>query len=180
MVALPPVGRSSPSSMRSVVVLPAPFGPSRPYTSPAATVNDRSSTATSSPPPGSGKRLLSFCTAIMRIDTSAAAVTADDCEFGRRATHTMRDGAGHFNNKHSHARERLSSAVRGRGCRVVRDGPFLDCGGSTPHSKKVGSRLHAEDRQLVMADGVHRLGVVAQRHVVNVHRHLLLAQRLLR
>ena len=29
-VAVPEVGRTSPSSMRSVVVLPAPFGPRKP------------------------------------------------------------------------------------------------------------------------------------------------------
>jgi hypothetical protein len=35
--------------MRMVVVLPAPFGPSRPYASPATTSNDNPSTATRSP-----------------------------------------------------------------------------------------------------------------------------------
>ncbi len=35
--------------MRMVVVLPEPFGPSRPITSPALTSNDRSSTAVNSP-----------------------------------------------------------------------------------------------------------------------------------
>ena len=36
-------------SIRIVVVLPAPFGPSRPYTAPRGTVNDRVETATKSP-----------------------------------------------------------------------------------------------------------------------------------
>jgi hypothetical protein len=35
--------------MRTVVVLPAPFGPRKPKTSPAATVNETSSTAIRSP-----------------------------------------------------------------------------------------------------------------------------------
>ena len=38
-----------PASDRSVVVLPAPLGPIRPTISPAATVNDRSSTAVKVP-----------------------------------------------------------------------------------------------------------------------------------
>ena len=33
----PPVGRTSPSSARSVVLLPAPFGPRKPVTRPAST-----------------------------------------------------------------------------------------------------------------------------------------------
>src|SRR5919197_3436208 len=45
----PDVGRRMPASDRSVVVLPAPFGPIRPTISPAATSNERSSTATNEP-----------------------------------------------------------------------------------------------------------------------------------
>src|SRR6267143_1473536 len=45
----PEVGRRMPASDRSVVVLPAPFGPMRPTISPGPTSNDRSSTATKSP-----------------------------------------------------------------------------------------------------------------------------------
>ena len=45
-VAVPAVGFTSPSSIRSVVVFPAPFGPRKPTTRPSSTVNDRSSTAT--------------------------------------------------------------------------------------------------------------------------------------
>src|SRR4051794_34049699 len=48
-VALPAVGRARPSTMRSVVVLPAPFGPRNPVTAPSLTRNDRSSTAATSP-----------------------------------------------------------------------------------------------------------------------------------
>src|SRR5438034_89167 len=44
----PEVGRRMPASDRSVVVLPAPFGPMRPTISPGPTSNDRSSTATKS------------------------------------------------------------------------------------------------------------------------------------
>src|SRR6476660_2247317 len=45
MVAVPAVGVTRLSSIRRVVVLPAPFGPRKPVTRPASTVNDRSSTA---------------------------------------------------------------------------------------------------------------------------------------
>src|SRR5881409_1834822 len=44
-VARPPVGRVSPSSSFTTVVLPAPFGPRKPKTSPAPTRIDRSATA---------------------------------------------------------------------------------------------------------------------------------------
>src|ERR1039458_364165 len=47
--ALPSVGSSSPQSRRSVVVLPAPSGPTRPKISPWATDKSRWSTAVSSP-----------------------------------------------------------------------------------------------------------------------------------
>ena len=49
MSTCPLVGFKMPASERSVVVLPAPFGPMRPTISPAATPNDRSSTATNAP-----------------------------------------------------------------------------------------------------------------------------------
>ncbi|MDA8217436.1 MAG: alpha/beta hydrolase [Dehalococcoidales bacterium] len=43
--AWPPLGSSSPSSRRIVVVLPEPFGPRNPNTMPFGTARDRSSTA---------------------------------------------------------------------------------------------------------------------------------------
>ncbi len=48
-VAVPEVGVTSPSSMRRDVVLPAPFGPRKPVTTPGSTVKLRSSTACTSP-----------------------------------------------------------------------------------------------------------------------------------
>src|SRR5579871_4049568 len=45
----PRVGGIIPARQRSVVVFPAPFGPTRPITSPGCTVNDSSFTATKSP-----------------------------------------------------------------------------------------------------------------------------------
>src|ERR1700758_3698902 len=45
MVAVPAVGSTRPSSIRNVVVFPAPFGPRNPVTRPGSTVNDKSSTA---------------------------------------------------------------------------------------------------------------------------------------
>ena len=43
--ASPLVGRMRPTSIRRLVVLPAPLGPSIPHTSPCSTTNERSSTA---------------------------------------------------------------------------------------------------------------------------------------
>src|ERR1700691_3695029 len=48
-VAVPALGCTRPSSMRSVVVLPDPLGPRKPVTRPGSTVNDRSSTARTGP-----------------------------------------------------------------------------------------------------------------------------------
>src|SRR4051812_39721007 len=45
MVAVPAVGLTRLSTMRSVVVLPAPFGPRKPVTRPGSTTNDKLSTA---------------------------------------------------------------------------------------------------------------------------------------
>jgi hypothetical protein len=47
--ARPLVGVASPSNMRSVVVLPAPFGPRNPVIVPSSSSKDRSSTATTPP-----------------------------------------------------------------------------------------------------------------------------------
>src|ERR1700735_3564055 len=49
MVASPEEGLTSPSSMRSDVVLPDPLGPRNPVTRPGSTVNSRLSTATTGP-----------------------------------------------------------------------------------------------------------------------------------
>ena len=58
---VPEVGGRSVVSIRMSVVLPAPLGPSRPYTSPAFTENDTASSATKSP-----KRLVSRSTSMGR------------------------------------------------------------------------------------------------------------------
>src|SRR5512141_3183609 len=47
--AVPDVGSDKPSSIRMVVVLPAPFGPKRPNTSPGRTLRSSLSTAVKSP-----------------------------------------------------------------------------------------------------------------------------------
>ena len=47
--AVPSVGATSPRIIRSVVLLPAPFGPRNPVTRPGFTSNERSSTAVTSP-----------------------------------------------------------------------------------------------------------------------------------
>src|SRR5919106_2842829 len=56
-LALPALTDSSVHSIEIVVVLPAPFGPRNPNSSPGATVNDTPSTAVKSP-----KRLTSWST----------------------------------------------------------------------------------------------------------------------
>jgi hypothetical protein len=48
-VAEPAVAEISVPSIRTVVVLPAPFGPRKPSISPRATLNDTSSTAVRPP-----------------------------------------------------------------------------------------------------------------------------------
>ncbi len=48
-LTVPLVGRMRSTSMRIVVVLPAPFGPRKPTTSPGSTLNERSSTARTAP-----------------------------------------------------------------------------------------------------------------------------------
>src|SRR3954447_4932502 len=48
MVAVPLVGVTRFSTMRRVVVFPAPFGPRKPVTRPGSTLNDKSSTAVTS------------------------------------------------------------------------------------------------------------------------------------
>src|ERR671912_930909 len=59
MVAVPAVGATRPSSIRRVVVLPAPLGPRKPATVPWSIWKSSWSTASTSP-----KRLLSPCTPI--------------------------------------------------------------------------------------------------------------------
>ena len=49
MVTSPSVGGMKPVIMRMVVVLPAPFGPRKPSTSPFSTVNETPFTATFGP-----------------------------------------------------------------------------------------------------------------------------------
>src|SRR4029077_16122248 len=50
IVELPDVGFTRPSSIRSVVVLPAPFGPRKPVTEPGSTLKLKWSTARTWPP----------------------------------------------------------------------------------------------------------------------------------
>jgi hypothetical protein len=49
MVAVPASGATSPASIRSVVVFPAPFGPRNPVTSPGAALKLSPSTAVTRP-----------------------------------------------------------------------------------------------------------------------------------
>src|SRR5581483_6599890 len=89
MVTSPDVGATNPSKVRSVVVLPAPFGPRNPHTSPGSTVNVRSSTAFTAP-----NRLVRWRTSIARavpagttgadaspVEGAVVAVTRRSCKF---------------------------------------------------------------------------------------------------
>src|SRR5207302_966461 len=67
--ASPAVGWTRPSRMRRVVVLPAPFGPSRPHTWPCSTEKLRSSTARTS----AEKRLVTPETVTAAVTRSAGA-----------------------------------------------------------------------------------------------------------
>ena len=61
-------GAASPRTIRSVVVLPAPFGPRKPVIVPASNANDKSVTAETSP-----KRLVNdsaLTTAVIRVTDS--------------------------------------------------------------------------------------------------------------
>ncbi len=77
-VAVPAVGRSSPTIMRMVVDLPAPLGPRKPVTWPGRTVNDSSSTASVAP-----KRLVSVVASIMGSTLGTAGPLADGLGAGR-------------------------------------------------------------------------------------------------
>src|SRR3954465_13385897 len=66
---MPLVGSTRPSSILSVVDLPAPLGPRKPVTAPSRTVKLRSSTAATSP-----KRLDSLSISIAVMGTSVAVV----------------------------------------------------------------------------------------------------------
>src|SRR4051794_2852070 len=65
-VAAPPVGFRTVQRMRSVVVLPAPLGPSRPKIAPGRASKETWSTAWTSPRLGSWKVLVRSATRIMR------------------------------------------------------------------------------------------------------------------
>src|SRR6185436_5382661 len=67
IVIAPDVGLSSPAIMRMVVVLPAPFGPRKPWISPGATSSDTPSTAVKLP-----YRLTTLSTLIMAKARSGA------------------------------------------------------------------------------------------------------------
>src|SRR5689334_7776210 len=72
IVAVPPVGRTRPSTIRSVVVLPAPFGPRKPVTEPGSTVKLSRSTARTFPP----NTLVSWSTTIRPASSGAVSVMA--------------------------------------------------------------------------------------------------------
>src|SRR3954447_13548141 len=71
-MAAPALGRTRPSSIRSVVVLPAPLGPRKPYTSPRRTVRSTASTAVRGPKVLVSRRVLTIVASIPRILRSPA------------------------------------------------------------------------------------------------------------
>ena len=72
-MALPEVGSLSVASMRTMVVLPAPLGPSRDTIEPAATSRSKRSTATKSP-----KCLLSWRIATMGVSGMVEEMVMDE------------------------------------------------------------------------------------------------------
>src|SRR5205807_5509356 len=76
--ASPASANTKPTNTRSVVVLPAPLGPSRPHTSPWATEKSRLSTASTSP-----KRLVSPETEMTASVNSACAFDEVDNDVGQ-------------------------------------------------------------------------------------------------
>src|SRR3990170_417200 len=123
---VPPLGRSSPSSMRIVVVFPEPLGPRYPTTSPARTSKDTWSTAVKSP-----KRLVSSSVCTTASCMSAFALSGQRALLGSRALgpqelhesilHTGRDHsrACHVNPLHG---EHVTQAHDHRLCRTALDG----------------------------------------------------------
>lgn len=77
MSALPPSARSSPSRIRSVELLPAPFGPRKPVTRPGRTLNDTSSTT---------ERPRCFFTSLLISITAPASRAATPVSIGRVST----------------------------------------------------------------------------------------------
>src|SRR5438477_12530787 len=82
---VPLVGGMIPASERSVVVLPAPFGPMRPITSPGLTENESSVTATKSP-----YSLVSPSASIMR-KAKAGAQKGGRCDYHQACVPKIRD-----------------------------------------------------------------------------------------
>ena len=83
-MALPLVGRPRPVRSRSVVVLPAPFGPRKPKTEPLGTVRSSASRAMTSP-----YRLLSPRTSMAgaQAHLRTAAASEAGCQRSRDAGH---------------------------------------------------------------------------------------------
>src|SRR4051794_36180516 len=75
----PPLGSKMPHSMRMVVDLPAPFGPSTPKISPRRTCNDTSFTATSEPKRRDSERVS------MMISGSLTSLASRQLHEGRHA-----------------------------------------------------------------------------------------------
>ena len=127
----PASGARIPATQRSVVVLPAPFGPTRPRISPARTSKPSASTATRS-----SKRLVSSLTTSMASDDSQPLRSpSDSLRVGRLSSPSLQSVA---------RRERL----RGRGAaararRVVQRCALLVVGGA----REPELRAHLVDRQ---------------------------------
>src|SRR4051794_1001233 len=88
----PASGSSTPRMMRIVVVLPAPFGPTKPNSCPGSTVNDSPSSATTSP----YRRARSATSSIPKGIAGAAALAPAGAERGgvnrRLLRHRLRLG----------------------------------------------------------------------------------------
>src|SRR3954447_19391335 len=135
MVASPPVGATRPSSIRGVVVLPAPLGPPKPVTRPGSTVKDRSLTAARSP----------YCSVSRETTTSpgspAAAGASCDLRSSVRST----------------GRVRSCSLIAGTGP-VAPLAPLQPC-----HQRDHGKQHQQGDGAITEAEPVPLTGPVGQR-----------------
>ena len=128
IVAVPAVGVTNPSSIRNVVVFPAPFGPRKPVTEPGSTVKLRFCTAFTAP-----NCLLRFCTTIRPLPScipspNVPADAASSCPTrAARAHGTPEPAESDFRHVPRSAgaglraaSQRADQRIRGRGRRGVR------------------------------------------------------------
>src|SRR3954453_22996875 len=130
---MPSVGVTRPSSIRRVVVLPAPFGPRKPVTAPSRVLKLRSSTALTSP-----KRFDSPCISIAAIADPSVEFVASTLLVRRPAVvGRTRGGA----SARRHVADAQKSSLRQR--------PFCSAGEETAAVPGYGRAVSKPARRLV-------------------------------